>query len=281
MFIPALRHKYRLADSSPLIMGILNVTPDSFSDGGKLFTGGTNIESVLSSAELMITNGAHILDIGGESTRPGAEVVTVEQELSRVVPAIEAIKASFDCVVSIDTSRPDVMVAAVKAGADMINDVRGLTLDGAMEAAIAANVPVCLMHMKGTPRNMQQLPEYDDVVTDVLGYLQSRAAEFIAQGGNPEHIILDPGFGFGKALGHNQALFRALPRFKSASYPVLVGVSRKSMLGQLTGKPVEQRATSSACAALLAAQYGADVIRVHDVAETADALAVLAGLGKK
>ncbi|NND43836.1 MAG: dihydropteroate synthase [Xanthomonadales bacterium] len=255
----------------PRIMGILNVTPDSFSDGGDWLS---PREAVLH-AHHMATAGADIIDIGGESTRPGADPVPVQQELDRVIPVIEALWAETRIPISIDTSKPEVMRAAAEAGAGMINDVFALRREGALEAAAALGLPVCLMHMQGEPRSMQSEPEYQDVTTEVREFLLQRATDCEAAGIARENILLDPGFGFGKRLEHNLELLRGLPELAAQGYPVLAGLSRKSMLGEITGRRVGNRAAGSVALALLAAQAGAAVLRVHDVAETRDVLKVL------
>ncbi len=261
----------KLEFTRPQVMGILNVTPDSFSDGGRFL----RPVSALEHARRLIGEGADILDIGGESTRPGAEPVPLEEELKRTIPLIESIRGFSDIPVSIDSSKPEVMRAAAEAGADLINDVWALRRPGALEAAADTGLPVCLMHMRGEPGNMQQNPQYDDVVSEVRDFLLQRA-EAAQQAGIPRsRILLDPGFGFGKTLEQNLQLFRALDRFKATGYPLLVGISRKSMIGGITGRPVEQRLAGSIAFAVLAAQAGSDVIRVHDVAETRDALAIV------
>lgn len=251
-------------------MGILNVTPDSFSDGGHYVEKQSAVERALQMVEL----GADFIDIGGESTRPGAEPVSVEQELERVIPIIEGIVAETQVPVSIDTSKAEVMAAAVAVGAGMVNDVCALSQPGALQAAASLNVPVCLMHMQGEPRSMQHQPSYTDVVSEVEGYLLERVAACESEGIDRSNIILDPGFGFGKNLEHNTALFRALPRLADLGFPLLVGVSRKSMLGLITGQPVEQRLIASVVATTLAAMQGALILRVHDVEATVDALKV-------
>jgi dihydropteroate synthase len=256
------------------VMGILNTTPDSFSDGGQWNTR----DRALRHALLMVEAGVDIIDVGGESTRPGAQGVGIGQELERVVPVIEAIVAESDVLVSVDTSKPQVMEAAVRAGAGMINDVNALRGEDALSTAARLDVPVCLMHMQGQPRNMQQDPHYGDVVTEVAQFLQDRAKACEAAGMAGERILIDPGFGFGKTLQHNIDLFRSLPRLCRLGYPVLVGLSRKSMLGSLTGRPVQDRLGGSVAAAVLAAQLGAAVVRVHDAAETVDALRVVDAL---
>ncbi len=261
----------KLEFTRPQVMGILNVTPDSFSDGGRFL----RRVSALEHARRLIDEGADILDIGGESTRPGAEPVPLEEELKRTIPLIESIRGFSDIPISIDSSKPEVMRAAAEAGADLINDVWALRRPGALEAAVETGLPVCLMHMRGEPGSMQQNPQYDDVVSEVRDFLLQRA-EVAQQAGIPRsRILLDPGFGFGKNLEQNLQLFRALDRFKATGYPLLVGISRKSMIGGITGRPVEQRLAGSIAFVVLAAQAGSDVIRVHDVAETRDALAIV------
>jgi dihydropteroate synthase len=256
--------------SRPVVMGILNITPDSFSDGGLHLLP----ETALRQAEQMLTDGATILDIGGESTRPGAAAVSLQQELDRVVPVIEVIRQRFDCVISVDTSKADVMSAAVKAGADMINDVQALQGDGTLASAAELNVPVCLMHMQGEPRTMQLQPHYDDVVADVVKFLQRRALDCQFAGIAKNQIILDPGFGFGKTLSHNYQLLAALEQLVKLGYPVLAGMSRKSMIGQLLDVPLSQRLAGSLACATIAALQGARIIRVHDVKETVQAVQV-------
>lgn len=254
-------------------MGILNVTPDSFSDGG-LFV---SVAAAIAQAERLVADGADLIDIGGESTRPGAPPVPEQEELDRVIPVVEQLKARCDVPVSIDTFKPAVMRAAVAAGADLINDVRALSEPGALTCAAELGVPVCLMHMQGRPGDMQRAPAYTDVVGEVLGFLRERRAAAIAAGVASRDILLDPGFGFGKTLAHNLALFEALPRF-AAEGPLLVGVSRKRMIGALLGDDALDRTVGSVTAALAAAQLGAHVLRVHDVARTVQALRVWAGL---
>ena len=258
----------------PLIMGILNVTPDSFSVGGQ-WTGKT--EAIQRALEMQ-DQGADIIDVGGESTRPGAKAVTLQQELERVIPVIEAIVPQLCVPVSIDSSKPEVMRAAVAAGAGMINDVNALREAGAVKAAAELAVPVCLMHMLGDPRVMQNKPEYDDVAAEVKRFLLARADQCVAGGISRQNIVLDPGFGFGKTFEQNLALFRALPDLVAQGYPVLVGMSRKAMIGQITGKEMADRAPGSITAATLAVGKGAAIVRVHDVAETRDALNVATAL---
>jgi len=255
-------------------MGILNLTPDSFSDGGFWKTSDQAVRHALH----MVEAGADILDIGGESTRPGAAEISLAEELDRVLPVIENLRAEVDVPLSIDTCKAEVMLAAVQAGAGMINDVYALRGEGALEAALSLGVPVCLMHMQGQPRSMQQDPQYDNVVTDVSDFLLERATVLLAAGFRQRDIVLDPGFGFGKTLAHNMELFQSIPQLVALGYPLMVGVSRKSMLGAITGKPVEQRVSASVAAAVLAAQAGAAVLRVHDVDATLDALKVLQAL---
>lgn len=255
-------------------MGVLNLTPDSFSDGGLWI----DPDRALHHAIGMVEQGADIVDVGGESTRPGATSVPVEEELDRVVPLIERIAGETDAPISIDTSKPEVMREAVAAGAGLVNDVRALRQEGALEAAAGLGVPVCLMHMQGKPRDMQADPRYSDVVTEVRDFLAERASACEKAGIAPGRILIDPGFGFGKSLEHNLALLRGLGVLAELGYPVLAGLSRKSMLGKITGRETGDRIASSVAAALLAVQNGAAIVRVHDVAETADALKVYAAL---
>ncbi|MFK8053349.1 MAG: dihydropteroate synthase [Woeseiaceae bacterium] len=253
------------------IMGVLNVTPDSFSDGGQFITPDLAAEH----AAKMVAMGADIIDIGGESTRPGADAVSETEELDRVIPVVERIVGQNLAPVSVDTSKPAVMREAVRVGAAMINDVRALQSDDALEAVADLAVPVCLMHMQGQPKNMQDSPNYRDVVSDVVGFLKSRVAACLSVGISPERIVLDPGFGFGKRLGDNLALLNALPELVAMGYPVLAGLSRKSMIGEMTGQPAHRRLIGSVVLALKAAEHGAAIVRVHDVSETREALAIL------
>ena len=253
---------------SPRVMGILNVTPDSFSDGGRF----VDLDDALRQAEQMAEQGADIIDVGGESTRPGAAAVGLDEEMARVLPVIERLRAALDLPLSIDTSKPEVMRAAVAAGAAMINDVSALHAPGAIEAAAETGAAVCLMHMQGEPRTMQSSPQYDDVVADILKYLDGRIAACVAGGVARGRLLVDPGFGFGKTLAHNLALLGGLERFRELGLPVLVGISRKSMLGAVTGRDVDERLAASIAAAVMAVERGASVIRVHDVAATVDAL---------
>ncbi|MEQ8264667.1 dihydropteroate synthase [Pseudohaliea sp.] len=262
-------------------MGVLNVTPDSFSDGGQLYRAGrADLDAILHRADAMVAAGASLLDIGGESTRPGAEPVTEAEELARVVPVVEALAGRVDAMLSVDSSTPAVMCAAADAGAHLINDVRALRRRGALEAAAASGLPVCLMHMQGSPETMQADPRYVDVVTDVEGFLHERVAACRAAGIDAGSILLDPGFGFGKTVAHNLALLAALPRLGALGHPLLVGLSRKSLIAKLLGRSVEERLPASLALAVLAAERGASIIRAHDVAETADALAMVAALAE-
>jgi dihydropteroate synthase len=258
-------------------MGILNITPDSFSDGGLW----TDPELALRHGLDMVSEGADIIDIGGESTRPGASPVPLQEELDRVIPLIEQLRGETDAPISIDTSKPEVMREAVAAGAGMINDVFALRVDGAIDTAAYLGVPVCLMHMLGDPGTMQERPSYEDVVKDVGDFLLSRAMACQDAGIAASEIVLDPGFGFGKTLEHNLALLRGLPDLVQLGYPILAGLSRKAMLGAVTGRDAGARVAASLAAAILAVQGGASIVRVHDVAETADALKVLAALDNR
>jgi dihydropteroate synthase len=257
-----------VGQAAPQIMGILNVTPDSFSDGGQF----NQLDKALQHVRQMIAEGVDIIDIGGESTRPGASAVSVDEELQRVIPVIQAIRAESDLPVSIDTSKPTVMHEAIGAGANMINDVRALQEAGALEAATKLNVPVCLMHMQGQPRSMQNQPHYTNVVEEVLQYLLERVASCEAAGISRDRLVIDPGFGFGKTLQHNLELFHGLSRFVATGLPVLVGVSRKSMIGQVLDIPVEARMPASVALAGLASWLGVAIIRAHDVQATVHAV---------
>ncbi len=254
----------------PAVMGILNVTPDSFSDGGRY----VNPQIALRQAATMLEDGASIIDIGGESTRPGAGAIGTQEELDRVVPVIESIRAISDAAISVDTSKPAVMRAAVAAGASMINDVLALQADGALEVAAELGVPVCLMHMRGLPRTMQHDPQYDDVVAEVASFLESRIDACVAAGLARELIVIDPGFGFGKTHRHNVELLANLRQLRVRDRPLLVGVSRKSTLGEITNRNVDERMPASLAAAVVAVMQGADIIRAHDVSATVDALKV-------
>jgi len=256
--------------SRPCVMGVLNVTPDSFSDGGDYF----GVAPALRRAERMVEEGADLLDIGGESTQPGATPVSAREEIARVVPVIKALAPRIPVPISIDTSKPEVMRDAVSVGAGMINDVCALRRPGALEAAVAAGVPVCLMHMQGEPGTMQEAPTYHDVVSEIRDFLRRRIEVCIDAGMAPNRIIIDPGFGFGKTLAHNLALLAGLGELCSLGPPVLVGLSRKSMIGTLTGRPVAERLAGGLAAAVLAVERGARLVRVHDVVAAVDALRV-------
>ncbi len=255
-------------------MGVLNVTPDSFSDGGVFFA----LDAALRRGEQMVVDGADIIDVGGESTRPGAAAVAVEDELRRVVPVIEVLARRLPVPVSVDTSKPEVMRAAAEAGATLINDVRALRAPGALAVAAALGLPVCLMHMQGEPRTMQVAPDYDDVVAEVRAFLAARIAACAAAGLPPGRLLIDPGFGFGKRLAHNLKLLARLSELKGLGPPLLAGLSRKSMLGALTGRSVGERLAAGLAAAVIAARGGARILRVHDVAATVDALKVVAAV---
>ncbi len=258
----------RLSLETPVVMGILNVTPDSFSDGGRFFSRDASLEQ----AEIMVKAGASIIDVGGESTRPGARRVEASEELDRVASIVEAIHGEFEIVVSIDTSKPEVMAGAVAAGAAMINDVRALQMPGALDAAAKLNVPVCLMHMQGEPATMQDNPHYDNVVREVIEFLESRMRVCEAAGVSPDKLVVDPGFGFGKNLSHNLQLLNNLDTFVALGAPILVGISRKSMVGQVLNVPLERRLAGNLSSAVVAANRGAKIIRVHDVGATVEAI---------
>lgn len=260
---------------SPVVMGILNVTPDSFSDGG-LFNA---VDNALRQAEKMLADGALIIDVGGESTRPGAQAVTLDEELQRVIPVIDRIHRELDVIVSIDTTKAQVMLEAAAAGAGLINDVMALQAEGTLQAAAQTGLAVCLMHMQGEPRTMQSSPEYQDVVSEVKHFLLQRVEQCQLCGIKKEQLIIDPGFGFGKTLAHNSILFKQLDEFIKTGFPVLIGASRKTLIGQITGKEIEQRLAGSLALASLAALKGAAIIRVHDVAETVDALKITQACG--
>ncbi len=258
------------------IMGVINVTPDSFSDGGKFVKGNSiDIDGILRTVEFMLAAGADMIDVGGESTRPGADPVGVDQQSSRVLPVLESLKAHFDTIVSVDTSCPQLIREAASVGADFINDVRALQRPGALEAAVDTRLPVCLAHMQNQPKSMQDRPFYRDVTSEVLAFLLERKDACLSAGMAPEKIYIDPGFGFGKTLEHNIALFRAIDQFVATGFPVIVGVSRKRMISELLHDPSEQRLMGSVTLALLAAQRGASILRVHDVDETAKAIKIL------
>ena len=256
--------------SFPQIMGILNFTPDSFSDSGQFFS----LDKALFQVEKMLKEGATIIDIGGESTRPMAEEVPETEELQRVIPLVEAVRKRFDCWISVDTSKAIVMQEAAKVGMDLINDIRALREPGALEIAGQLNLPTCIMHMQGQPRTMQTNPHYDDVVQDVYQFLETRTQACLEAGIAKENIIWDMGFGFGKTVQHNYKLLQQLVQFCKSGYPILAGLSRKSMIGAVLDKPVTERVVGSVAGALIAAQNGVTILRVHDVAATADALKV-------
>jgi dihydropteroate synthase len=260
----------------PQVMGILNVTPDSFSDGGRF----SRRDAALRHAAEMVEAGASLIDIGGESTRPGAAVVSETEELDRVVPVVEAIAAELDVVVSVDTSTAAVMLESARAGAGLINDVRSLRRPGALQAARDSGLPVCLMHMLGEPGNMQDNPVYADVTADVGAFLRQRMDECVAAGIAVERIVLDPGFGFAKNLSHNLQLFNHLEQLHALGRPLLVGVSRKSMIGQVLGREVAERLYGSLALAALAVAKGARIIRVHDVRETVDVVRMIDAVGR-
>lgn len=264
-----------LAARRPLVCGILNVTPDSFSDGGRFHS----VDRAVERGRTLAAEGADVIDIGGESTRPGSRPPTLAEELDRVVPVTEALGRQVCVPLSVDTSRPEVMRAAVAAGASMVNDVRALQRPGALEAVAQLGVPVCLTHMQRSPETMQEDPRYRHVVVEVRTFLAQRMRACLDAGIREEHLVVDPGFGFGKTLSHNVALLSSLDAFTGLGVPVMVGLSRKSMLGQLTGRTVGDRLPGSLAAALLAVQRGASVLRVHDVAATRDVLAVLDAVG--
>lgn len=255
--------------ATPVVMGILNVTPDSFSDGGRYLS----LDAALHQVEHMLADGAHLIDIGAESTRPGAAPVGEQEELDRLLPVVEAVAARFETVISVDTSSPAAIRESARLGAGLINDVRALRREGALAAAAASGLPVCLMHMRGEPGSMQLAPDYDDVVAGVAAFLQERAAACVAAGIAIEQILFDPGFGFGKTLTHNLQLLKHLDQLQQLGRPLLVGLSRKSMLGAvLDGAPVDQRLHAGVAAAVLAVERGARIVRTHDVRATVDAL---------
>jgi len=266
--------QFTLDLTRPRVMGILNVTPDSFSDGGSY----TQTNLALAQAHQLIEEGADILDIGGESTRPNAEPVSLQEELNRVIPVIEALSSQIDIPISIDTYKPAVMRAAIAAGASIVNDVKALQESGAVEAVAASDVGVCLMHMQGTPQTMQTDPQYEDVVQAVADFLSARIAVCKQAGIAQQRLLIDPGFGFGKTRAHNITLIQQLSDITALDYPVLVGLSRKSVLGQMTGNDVDARLYASVSAAVIAAMKGAKILRVHDVKATVEALKVVAAI---
>ncbi|SNB59339.1 dihydropteroate synthase [Marinobacter sp. es.042] len=256
------------------VMGVLNVTPDSFSDGGQF----NRPDAALVRARQMVADGATFIDIGGESTRPGATPVSLQEELDRVCPVVEAAARELDAVISVDTSAPEVMAETAKLGAGLINDVRALQRDGVPEVAAKAGIPVCIMHIQGEPDTMQNRPEYRNVRREVSAFLTERIRVAEHAGIRPENILLDPGFGFGKSLEHNLQLLASLEQMHILGHPLLVGISRKSMLGHITGREVNERLPASLAAATIAAMKGASIIRVHDVRETVDAIRVVAAV---
>jgi dihydropteroate synthase len=270
---------HRLDLTRPLIMGVINTTPDSFSDGGTLYRNARlDIEQAMARARDMVTAGASILDIGGESTRPGAQPVSLQEEMDRVLPLVARIAAELPVVISVDTSTPELMREAASAGAGMLNDVRALTRAGAPEAAASTGLPVCLMHMQGEPGSMQVAPHYLDVVTEVRDFLLDRVAACERLGIVREQLLLDPGFGFGKTVIHNMQLLHGLGQLAATGFPLVVGLSRKSMIGKLLGRDMEQRLPAGLALAVMAVERGAAIIRTHDVAATADAVAMWVAL---
>jgi dihydropteroate synthase len=277
---PALNCAGRLLDlSRPRVMGILNITPDSFSDGGALYASGRlRLDKARAQAAAMVAAGADIIDVGGESTRPGAATVSLQEELDRVLPVIEALHRELDVVLSVDTSSPALMLEAAARGAGFINDVRALTRPHALEAAAATGLPICLMHMQGEPTNMQQNPAYRDVVAEVRHFLTLRVAACTKLGIAHRQIVVDPGFGFGKTVEHNLQLLNRLEQLRVLGCPILVGLSRKSLISQVTGRTLEQRLAGSLALAALAVMRGAAIIRAHDVRETCDVVRLCAAV---
>jgi dihydropteroate synthase len=278
--VPALDCAGRILDlSRPQVMGVINTTPDSFSDGGSLYQAGElNLDQAMERARAMVDAGAAILDIGGESTRPGADIVSLDQELTRVIPLITAISAELDVITSVDTSSPEVMLAAKAAGAGIINDVRALSRDGALEAAASSGLPICVMHMQGVPDTMQKAPAYQDVVCEVKSFLTAAVQRCQRAGIDSERILIDPGIGFGKSVTHNLQLLGGLSELAATGQAVVVGFSRKSMIGELLKRDMDQRLPASLALAVLAVERGASIIRTHDVAETVDAVAMSVAL---
>jgi dihydropteroate synthase len=268
--------RFKLPLDRPLVMGVVNVTPDSFSDGGKYLA----TDAAVAHAQRLIAEGAEIVDIGGESSRPGAAPVGAGEELARVIPVVQALRDAA-VPVSVDTAKPEVMRAVLAEGAAMVNDINALAAPGALETVAASDCAVCLMHMQGEPRTMQGHPAYEEVVRDVKDFLSSRIAAAMHAGIGRERIVIDPGFGFGKTVDHNLELLRRLREFTGMGVPVLAGWSRKTSLGVLTGRPASDRLASSIAAALIAVQNGAQIVRVHDVAATRDALAVWLAVERK
>ena len=277
---PALNCAGRLLDlSQPRVMGILNVTPDSFSDGGALYTNGRPaLDKIRAQAAAMVAAGAAIIDIGGESTRPGAAPVSLQEEMDRVLPVIEILRGELDTVLSVDTSSPELMLAAAALGAGFINDVRALTRPHALAAAAATGLPICLMHMRGQPSTMQQNPEYHDVVAEVRHFLTLRIAACTKLGIARRNIVVDPGFGFGKTVEHNLKLLNRLEQLQVLGHPILVGLSRKSLISHVLGQPLEQRLAGGLALAAIAVLRGAAIIRTHDVRETYDVVRLCAAV---
>lgn len=263
--------------SSPQVMGIINLTPDSFSDGGQF----NSINNALAQVEQMIIDGATIIDIGGESTRPGASEVSIAEEIARVIPVLKAIKSEFDIIVSVDTSKPEVMSLAAEHGAGIINDVRALQLDGALEVVANCDLPVCLMHMQGQPDSMQNNPSYDNIFADMMTFFNQRIEACEQAGIKRNRLMLDPGFGFGKTLQQNYQLLANFSYFNQLKLPLLAGLSRKSMIGNLLNATPDKRLAGSIAGAMIAVMNGARIVRVHDVKETVDALSVLAASNKE
>jgi dihydropteroate synthase len=262
--------------AEPVVMGVLNVTPDSFSDGGRF----RDPHAALAHARVMVEAGAAIIDVGGESTRPGADSAGLDEELSRVIPVVEALRRDSGVFISIDTSKPEVMRAAVIAGADIINDVRALAVPGAVEAAALSGAGICLMHMQGEPRTMQDAPHYADVITEVADFLAARIRACREAGVDVARVAIDPGFGFGKRIADNLALLKNLAKFEALGVPVAVGLSRKAMLATLTGRAIDQRVAGSVALAAIAVLNGARIVRAHDVAATIDAVRAAAAVSK-
>jgi dihydropteroate synthase len=267
-------HELDLAEIQ--VMGVLNVTPDSFSDGGQFST----LSSAMNRAEQMILQGAGIIDVGGESTRPGAVRVSVQEEMDRVCPVVERLVANFDTVISVDTSTPELMGESMRLGAGLINDVRAFSREGAVNAVKGGSAALCVMHMQGVPVSMQKAPSYNAVVDEVCDFLQSSAAQMIAQGIDSRRLLVDPGFGFGKTLQHNMQILSAIGRFTQLGFPVLVGLSRKSMFSEILNKPIDERLFGSLSGAVIAAYQGAKIIRAHDVSETKDAMRVIDAMNR-